>query len=196
METTKKILTLAKTHNGTVTTSMVSEAGIPRYYLKQLTDRKLLQKVARGIYVLPEVWEDELFILQHTYKKGIFSHETALWLLEFSDRTPEKYTMTFPFGYHVAALSKKVHVKQVVDDLYELGSTEIKSPGGHPVTVYSIERTLCDIVRGKNVHAIQMVQQAMKRYMSSRERNIPLLLEYAGKLRVIEKVRPYVEALA
>jgi glycogen debranching enzyme len=68
-------------------------------------------KAARGVYVLPEVWEDELFILQYTYRKGIFSHETALWLLDFSDRTPQKYTMTFPVGYHVAELSAKVHFK-------------------------------------------------------------------------------------
>jgi predicted transcriptional regulator of viral defense system len=189
------ILTLAKTHHGTVTSSMVSEAGIPRYYLKQLTDRNLLLKVTRGVYVLPEVWEDELFILQYTYKRGIFSHETALWLLGFSDRTPEKYTMTFPFGYHLSKLATKITVKQAIEDLYELGVTEINSPGGHPVTVYSIERTLCDIIRGKNALDIQLVTQAMKRYLSLKGRNIPLLLEYAGKLRVLEKVRPYVEAL-
>jgi predicted transcriptional regulator of viral defense system len=196
MTNTELIFTLAETHNGTVTTSMVSEAGIPRYCLKQLTDKNLLMKAARGVYVLPEVWEDELFILQYTYRKGIFSHETALWLLGFSDRTPQKYTMTFPFGYHTAKLSAKVHFKQAIEGLYELGIGEILSPGGHPVAVYSIERTLCDIVRGKNAQDVQLVQQAMKKYVSSKSRNIPLLLEFADKTRVLAKIRTYVEALA
>ena len=195
MKHTKAILTLAKTHNGTVTTSMVSEAGIPRYCLKELTDEQLLMKAARGVYVLPEVWEDELFILQYTYRKGIFSHDTALWLLGFSDRTPQKYTMTFPVGYHMAELSAKVHFKQAIKGLYDLGITGIRSPGGHQVAVYSIERTLCDIVRGKNAQDIQLVQQAMKKYVSSKDRNIPLLLEYAEKTRVLPKIRTYVEAL-
>ena len=192
----KAILTLAQTHNGTVTTSMVSEAGIPRYCLKQLTDEHFLLKATRGVYVLPEVWEDELFILQYTYRKGIFSHETALWLLGFSDRTPQKFTMTFPVGYHIAALSAKVHFKQTIERLYASGRIEIRSPGGHQVAVYSIERTLCDIVRGKNTPDIQLIQQAMKKYVSSKERNIPLLLDYAGKMRVLAKIRAYVEALA
>lgn len=195
MKYTKSILTLAETHNGTVTASMVSEAGIPRYCLKELTDENVLMRAARGIYVLPDVWEDELFILQYTYRKGIFSHETALWLLGFSDRTPQKYTMTFPVGYHVKILSTKVHFKQANKGLYDLGLTGIRSPGGHQVAVYSIERTLCDIIRGKNAQDIQLFQQAMKKYVSSKDRNIPLLLEYAAKMRVLPKIRTYVEAL-
>lgn len=196
MKHTEAILTLAQTHNGTVTTSMVSEAGIPRYCLKQLTDSKLLMKTGRGIYILPDVWEDDLFILQYTYRKGIFSHETALWLLGFSDRTPQKYTMTFPVGYHTAYLSEKIHFRQTIEDLYELGISRIHSPGGHSVVVYSIERTLCDIVRGKNAQDIQLVQQAIKKYVSSKVRNIPLLLDYAARMRVLTRIRAYVEALA
>jgi predicted transcriptional regulator of viral defense system len=190
------VLTLAQTHNGTVTTSMVTDAGIPRYCLKLLIDRNLLIKAGRGIYVLPEVWEDELYILQYTYRKGVFSHETALWLLGFTDRTPQKYTMTFPVGYHTASLSEKVHFRQTINNLYELGISSIRSPGGHMVVAYSIERTLCDIVRGENAQDIQLVQQAVKKYISSKGRNIPLLLEYAGRTRVLTKIRAYVEALA
>jgi hypothetical protein len=196
MTHSEAILELAKTHNGTVTTSMVSEAGIPRYFLKQLTDQSLLMKAARGVYVLPEVWEDELFILQYTYRKGIFSHGTALWLLGFSDRTPQKYTMTFPVGYHIANLSEKVHYKQAIEDLYDLGTVMLRSPGGHTVAAYSIERTLCDIVRGKNAQDIQLVQPAMKKYLHSKDRNIPLLLTYAEKTRALGKIRNYAEALA
>jgi len=36
----------------------------------------------------------------------------------------------------------------------------------------------------------------MKKYVSSKERNIPLLLDYAGKMRVLAKIRAFVEALA
>lgn len=196
MNYAEAILTLARTHNGTVTASMVSEAGIPRYCLKQMTDELLLVRAARGVYVLPEIWEDELFILQYTYRKGVFSHETALWLLGFSDRTPHKYSMTFPLGYHVAHLSQMVHFKQAIANLYDLGIIDTRSPGGHPVAVYSIERTLCDIVRGKRAQDIQLVQQAMKKYIASKDRNIPLLLDYAERMRVLAKIRPYVEALA
>lgn len=176
------IVSLAQSHNGTVTATMVSDAGIPRYCLKQLCDRNDLIRVARGVYVLPDVWEDDLYILQYTYRKGIFSHGTALWLLDYSDRTPSIFTMTFPYGYHVKNLATKIHTVQTLKGLYELGLDEARSPGGHSVRVYSIERTLCDIVRGKNIQDIQLVQQAMRKYLSSKERNIPFLLIHGLQL--------------
>ena len=195
MNNNEKVLHLAQTHNGTVTTSMVTEAGLPRYCLKQLVDQNLLMKAGRGVYVLPAVWEDELFVLQNTYRKGIFSHETSLWLLGFSDRTPQKFTMTFPLGYHAESLSDKIYFRQASKDIYHLGVSKVLTPGGHEVSVYSIERTLCDIVRGKNIVDIQLVQPAMKKYLSSKDRNIHALLNYAEKLRVLKKIRFYVEAL-
>ncbi|HKL86788.1 MAG TPA: type IV toxin-antitoxin system AbiEi family antitoxin domain-containing protein [Treponemataceae bacterium] len=195
MNNNEKVLHLAQTHNGTVTTSMVTEAGLPRYCLKQLVDQNLLMKAGRGVYVLPAVWEDELFVLQNTYRKGIFSHETALWLLAFSDRTPQKYTMTFPLGYHAESLADKIYFKQASKDIYNLGVSMVLTPGGHEVSVYSIERTLCDIVRGKNNVDIQLVQPAMKKYLSLKDRNIHVLLNYAEALRVLKKIRFYVEAL-
>lgn len=196
MKYTESIIELAQAQKGIVTSAEVDKAGIPRYYLRQLTDNNLLVKASRGVYALPEAWEDELFILQYTYGKGVFSHETALWLHGFSDRTPHSFTMTFPYGYHTLSLAKQnIKVKKAIKDLYDLGVTYVQSPGGHRLRAYSIERTLCDIVRMKNDMDIQLVQQAMKKYLLSKDKNIPLFLEYAEKVRVIAKVRPYIEVL-
>lgn len=197
MKYTESIIGLAQAQKGIVTSSEVDKAGIPRYYLRQLTDNNLLVKASRGVYALPEAWEDELFILQYTYGKGVFSHETALWLHGLSDRTPHSFTMTFPYGYHTKSLAKQnIKVKRAINGLYDLGIIYVQSPGGHRLRAYSIERTLCDIVRGKIDIDIQLVQQAMKKYLLSKDRNIPLLLEYAEKVRVKVKVRPYMEIYA
>ena len=77
MSNSNKVLTIAKENNGTVTSAMIQSAGIARQYLKLLVDDGSLEKVSRGVYVLPEVWDDEFFNLQSQFKKGIFSNETA-----------------------------------------------------------------------------------------------------------------------
>lgn len=195
MDPKEEILNLARSFNGIVTSSQVTEAGIARHYLTALSKAQLIYNASRGIYVLPEIWEDELYILQYRYNKGIFSHETALFLLGFSDRAPARYTMTFPYGYHSSSLKGQIIVKKANVGLYELAKTEVASPAGHPLNVYSIERTLCDIVRGNNAVDIQLVQKAMKQYALSKGRNIPHLMEYAGKLRVAPKIRKYMEIL-
>ena len=195
MDNTKKILNIAIENNGIITSAKVTEQGISRTYLSQLVRSGELQKVDRGIYALPEAWEDEFYILQARYPAGIFSHESALFLLSFTDRTPSVITMTFPYGYHAQTLKGKVIIKKANREFYELGVEEILSPNGHTVRVYSIERTLCDILRGKNAIDIEQNLPAIKKYTNSSEKNIPLLIEYAEKLRVLNKLRKYLEVL-
>lgn len=75
----KCILKLAYENNGVVTSAKVSEANISRNYLAQLVKANKLEKVSRGVYTLPDVWEDEFLNAQVKYKKGIFSLGTALY---------------------------------------------------------------------------------------------------------------------
>lgn len=59
MDSTTKIIELASQNNGIVTAAMISSAGISRGSLKYLADTGRLDQVSRGVYTLPEVWEDE-----------------------------------------------------------------------------------------------------------------------------------------
>ena len=79
MNHSQAILNLAKQNNGIVTTAMVVAAGFPRGSLKYLADCGSLDRTSRGVYTLPEAWEDEFVSLQSRYKRGVFSLETALF---------------------------------------------------------------------------------------------------------------------
>lgn len=70
---------MVQSNGGTVTSSMVDAAGIPRAALKALDGSGRLEHVARGVYVLPDSLGDELFTLQHRYRRGVYSHATALF---------------------------------------------------------------------------------------------------------------------
>ena len=91
MGATEEIIKMAKGNNGTITTAMVVAAGFSRGNIKYLVDKGMIEKSSRGIYILPEVWDDEFFNLQNRFKRGIYSHETALFLWDLTDRTPNKY---------------------------------------------------------------------------------------------------------
>jgi len=196
MDNIEKIQEMLAQNNGIITTSQITEANIPRHYLKKMLDMELLTKVDRGIYIKPEMWEDEMYILQYKYSKGIFSHETALYIHGLTDRTPMKYIMTFPYGYHVHSLKEEnVKIKKSVMDLYDLGLTNGVSPYGNLIRLYDVERTLCDIVKGNNTCDIQIVNQAMKQYARMPGKNITKLFDYAEKLRVKPKILNYMEVL-
>ena len=196
MTDSQKILELTKQNNGIITTAMVVRAGISRGTLKYLSDTGGLEKVQRGVYTLPEVWEDEFVNIQSRFKRGIFSLETALFLCDLTDRTPSKFHMVFPATYNLSGPKQEgIICSSSKKTYYDLGVIELKTPSGNTVRGYCAERSLCDVLRPRNHTDVQIVTDAFKKYVSRREKNIPLLSEYAHKLRVEERLRAYLEVL-
>lgn len=196
MDNLDKITKLIEENNGMITSSILTKERIPRHYLKKLVDAGVIMKVDRGIYCKVDMWEDEMYALQSKYTKGIFSHETALYIHGFTDRTPIKYVMTFPSTYNVKSLKQEnVRSKKAIKDIYELGVTYSISPCGNKIKIYDLEKTLCDIVRGNNTCDIQIVNAAMKQYAASNKKDISKLMDYAEKLRVKNKIYNYMEVL-
>lgn len=181
--------------DGTITAAQVTKAGLHRSILQECVRKGELYRFGRGLYVQSSAWEDDFYLLQRKYGRGIYSHDTALYLLGYSDRTPAKYTMTFPKGYNAPSLKQEnIIVKRVVPENYALGRTYIKSPSGNTIHVYDLERTLCDILRGSGSD-VQIVKEAMKRYALSKDKNMHKLMQYASRLRVRTKVLRYMEVL-
>ena len=192
-EKIKKMLEASET--GVITSAQVTEAGLHRNALQQLVKDGEIYRFGRGLYVRRNSWEDDFYLFQKKYGRGIYSHDTALYLLGYSDRTPAKYTMTFPKGYNAPSLKQEtIIIKRVVPENYEFGQIQIKSPAGNLIRTYDLERTLCDILRG-NGSDIQIITDAMKRYAASGEKNIHKLMPYAERLRVSPKVLRYLEVL-
>lgn len=196
MNVSDKIIQLAKENNGVVTAAILSDKGILRGNLKKLVDEGKLEKTARGVYILPEIWEDEFVNLQARFKKGVFSNETALFLWDLTDQTPNRYDMTFPHNYNLTNVkSEGVNCSRVKQEWYAEGKIQLESPGGNRITVYNMERTLCDILRKRGGINTGIITEAFKRYTARNDKNIPLLSEYAKMFRVEEKVRSYLEVL-
>ena len=192
-EKIKEILESSK--DGMITSEQVSTAGLHRNILQSLVEDGTLYRYGRGLYVKSDAWEDDFYFLQRKYERGIFSCDTALYLLGFSDRTPQKYIVTFPKGYNSQSLKKEnIIAKRVMPEFYYFGVIEINSPCGNPIRVYDLERTLCDILRGSGSD-IQIIVPAMKKYAASKEKNIYKLMQYAEKLHVTSKVQRYMEVL-
>ena len=192
-EKIKKMLEASET--GVITSAQVTEAGLHRNALQQLVKDGEIYRFGRGLYVRRNSWEDDFYLFQKKYGRGIYSHDTALYLLGYSDRTPAKYTMKFPKGYNAPSLKQEIIIiKRVVPENYEFGQIQIKSPAGNLIRTYDLERTLCDILRG-NGSDIQIITDAMKRYAASGEKNIHKLMQYAERLRVRPKVLRYLEVL-
>ena len=84
---------------------------------------------------------------------------------------------------------------QCKKELYDLEIAEVTTPGGHTVRAYSVERTLCDLLRPYSHVDIQIVTEAFKHFITRNDKNIPVLSEYAKNLKVETRLRSYLEVL-
>ena len=190
------IIDLAKANGGLVTTSQVVGAGIPRARISDMVRAGELERVQRGVYCLADAWEDEFLATQLRFPKGIFSDGTALFLHGYTDRTPLYLTMTFPRSYRATkARESGVEVRTCADEVLDLGLATVRTSYGNEVRAYDLERTLCDVVRGRRVVDVQVVNPAMRQYVRSGARDVQKLLGYARALGVEKKIRNYLEVL-
>lgn len=192
----KKLENLIKQRNGTVFTSDLVHLNIPRIYLSKLVSMGKLERVSRGVYILSGEIEDEMYYMQIKYPKLIYSHETALFIHGLSDRTPFEYSVTVPSSYKVVkSISENNKIYYIKNELHSLGVTTAKTSFKNNIRLYNVERTICDIVRSRNKIDIQILNEALKRYIKLKSADFTLLGEYTKKFHVDKIIKEYMEVL-
>ena len=196
MDYHKLLETLLREKEGMLLTKDIIEAGISKQLLSKYVKKGYIERVAQGVYLSKDAFEDAMYVLQARSKKAIFSHETALYLHDLTDRGPLQYTVTLPSGYNASNFKNDgIYVYFIKNDLLNLGVEYGKTPFGRNIRVYNKERTICDIVRNRNVIDSAIINEGIRRYLSEKEKDIPKLLQYAEKFRVEKIIRQYVEVL-
>ena len=194
MVRTDKIKQLIESNNGIITTKIIDENKIHRQYLKNLVDEGYLVKVSRGLYVRPDKDINEYYIMGEQYKTGIFSHNTALYFYDLTDRTPFELDMTFPSNVRIS--NDMINSHYINKDKIEIGLTTKELEDGTTIRLYDMERTICDIIRDRNKIDSQIFNTALKEYMKRKDKNLNLLYEYATQFKILKIVKMYLEVLA
>ena len=91
-------------HDGMLQTSQVIASGIVKPIFYEYVKEKKLQQVAHGIYVSEDTWVDTMFLLHLRCSQAVFSHETALYFHDLTDREPSPYAVTVRRGYSTTRL--------------------------------------------------------------------------------------------
>ena len=187
---------MAEENNGVVTTAMVVAAGFLRDNIKYLVDKGLIEKSARGVYILPDSVHDDMYTMMLRTDKIIFSHDTALFLNGLSERTPFEHAVTIPSNSVLSEiLMEECNCYYIKPELYELGVVKRKTTFGNEVRCYNAERTICDLLRSRNRMDDETVISAIKNYAAYRDKDLNRLAAYAEKLRVSKILKQYMEVL-
>lgn len=183
-------------NGGIITTSEANAAGFSNERLRLFANADELERVAHGVYITPDEFLDKMVVTQLRRPKIIYSHETALFLHDLTDRDPIRYTVTVPTGYNTARLrGDGMNVFTIKKELHGIGTVQAKTLFGNTVTAYGLERTICDCVRSRNQMDVAIVTDAIKRYAKRSDKNLNALMEMAEAFRVTKLLRNYMEVL-
>ncbi|MDR1042640.1 MAG: type IV toxin-antitoxin system AbiEi family antitoxin domain-containing protein [Clostridiales Family XIII bacterium] len=196
MKNTDVALELISSCGGYLTSTEAATHGIKNVTLQRMTNSGQLERIARGLYVLPDVIPDPFIVAQHRCPKGVFSHETALFLHDLSDRVPLRPMMTIPNGWNSKMLKDgEVLFFYSKTSWMELGVCKVTLPSELAVWAFNKERTLCDCLRSIEKLDRDLVVSALKKYAKSPERDNAKLIEYADTLNIRDLVYRYMEVL-
>ena len=187
---------LFQQNNGIVKTAQVLEIGISKSTFYAYAKQRGVEQAAHGVYVSPDAWTDAMYLLHLRCPQAVFSHETALFFHDLTDREPLAYSITVKTGYNPTRLkSEGVQVFTIKAELYEVGLTTAQTPFGHDVPVYDMERTICDVLRSRSHIEMQTFQDALKAYARRKDKDLRTLVRYAKLFRVEKILRQYLEVL-
>lgn len=193
----KRVLELARRPGG-VTSREVTEAGIHRQLLTRLTREGTLERVARGVYRLPDQPVTEhhgLVLAAAAVPKGVICLLSALsfhglgtqlpsdvWIaISRRARQPEiKYPPLRIVRFSGKALTQGVETHQVED---------------RPLRVYGVAKTVADCFKYRNKIGLEVALEALRDGWRERRFTIDELDRYAEICRVSSVMRPYVESL-
>jgi len=196
MKKSEKILEMANINGGYITAKEVRKVNINSTELSRLVKEGILERTARGVYCITDILQDDYYKVQLKSKNCIYSHTTALYFYDLSDRTPLFYELTVPNGYNGILLkNNNIKLHYVKKDIFELGLTTIESPFGMKIRIYDIERCICDIIKNKKKMDIEIFVKALQRYAKYKNKDLNKLMRYANKMNISEKVREYMEVL-
>jgi predicted transcriptional regulator of viral defense system len=192
----EKLEVLMKSSKGVITAKLADAHDIHREYLSEFVRLGKLERIAHGIYITPDVWEDKMLIHQLRKEKMIYSHETALFMNDLTDRDPVAYSVTVPTGYNTSKLNKDgLIVHTIKKELFDLGICTKQTTFGNDIRTYSMERSICDILRDRNNQDAAVVSDALKRYARRPDKDLNMIMKYANLFRVEKILRNYLEVL-
>ena len=182
--------------SGMLLTKNAIQGGIKKDEFYRFIAANHFEKAAHGIYLSPEAWEDESFVLHQRCPQAVFSHDEALFYHGLTDREPMQQTLTIYSGYNTQKLKESgIKVFTIKKELFNVGKIEVENSYGHKIPIYYLERTICDLMRSRRYFEIQDFQTAIKTYVKRPDKDLNKLMTYAPLFRVEKRIRQYMEVL-
>jgi len=195
---TEKVLELARTA-GVLRPRDLAAQGIPRVYLSRLLAAGKLQRIARGLYVLPGGNVSEHRSLAEACKrvpKGVVCLLSALRFHELTTQSPfEVWLAIDEKAWRPCIDYPPLRIVRFSSNAIESG-VEQHHIDGVTIPVFTPAKTVADCFKYRNKIGLDVAIEALRDCWRSKGCTVDDLWKYAKVCRVQNVMRPYLESIA
>ena len=172
--------------------------GIPRMYLSRLARKGLVQRLARGLYALPDKDLGEKHTLAEVCKPiphGVVCLLSALSFHEIGTQNPHQVWLAIDYKSRLPkrnGLPLKVY--RFSGEALTVGIEE-HDVEGVTVRVYCPAKTVVDCFKYRNKIGLDVALEALRDSWRKRRVTMDDLWKYAKVCRMTQVMRPYLETL-
>ena len=195
MEKYSEIINFIKKSKSIITAKDFKNNDIGYYYINKLVEDNYIKRISSGIYGKTDSFDDDYYIIQQRYKKIVYSYNTALFLMNETEVTPNQIEITIPREYNIRSFGEEIKLHYINKDYLYLGAIKLKSPYGNDVICYNLERTICDIVKNENSLDKEQLNKIIRNSFQNSKIDGNKIIEYAIKLKCEKKIRAIMEVM-
>lgn len=161
--------------------------------LRRATEEGTLLRLRNGVYAEMSALANNMVDVERIVPGGVLCLYSAFAHYGLSTQVPSSFCIA------IEAKRKLRLPDYPIIDLYywkkenlEFGITQ-KDLSGYVVRITDLERTVCDAVKYRNKIGLDVCGEVIDNYLKVDTRNISLLNEYAGRLRLRTILTKYLE---
>lgn len=156
-------------------------AGVSAERLYRYRDEGHLEQVGRGLYRRADSRpaDHNLLEIAHRVPEGSLCLITALGHHGLTDVIPDRIDVAIPRGKRIPALQSPTDLHVFAKDTFALGREAIRVGDGLTIGLYSVERSLVDVVRLRHREGAEIAWEALRRWLRRRGARPAALIEMA-----------------
>ena len=185
-------------HGGTLRTGQAEALGVSRSTLYRMVARGEVKRLDRGLYRLadlPPLGDPDLVIVTQRAPNSVVCLVSALAFHHLTTQIPHEIHIAVSRTSRYPAISHPpTRVFRFHNDVFRAG-VETHRIDGHPLRVYSPEKTIADCFKYRNKIGLDIALEALRLYWLRGRPDINSLMAYSRTCRVNRIIRPYIEVL-
>ena len=188
-----KLRLLIEQHGGYITRKEIVSNRYLYYQLLGAVKSGEIIRLKPGVYCMEDAMAETMIDLEKIVPDGVLCLYSAWAHYGLTTQIPQGFYVAIPRKQKITLPDYPPIILNYWDrSIYGVGIVR-RQIGGFEISIYDMEKSVCDAIRYRNKIGIDVSSEILKNYLSRRERNITRLATYAKSMRIAGILNKYLE---